>query len=234
MKVEIWSDVMCPFCYVGKKNFEEALVKLSFSDEIEVVWKSFQLDDSLPIEGLTMSTKEYLIKRKGMPEQQIEGMLQNLQAAGEAVGINFRQDIAVPVNTIRAHRLSHFAALKGKGNEMEEELFKAHFTLGENVGAIEVLSKLAKAIGLNEDEVRNFLLSDEQMNEVKQDIQEAKELGISGVPFFVVNRKYGISGAQPAEVFLEALTQTYQEDKPSLEMKGEDGSVSCGPEGCEI
>ncbi|MEC4115112.1 DsbA family oxidoreductase [Myroides pelagicus] len=234
MKVEIWSDVMCPFCFVGKKNFENALAQLPFKDKIEVEWKSFQLDPDLPVEGLDMSTKEYLANRKGMPEQQIQGMLDHLQQAGSAVGIEFNQDRSIPVNTIRAHRLSHYAQERGKGNEIEEALFFAHFTAGKNVGDIEVLASLAEQIGLNATEVKAFLATDEQVDEVTADITEAKALGISGVPFFVLDRKYGISGAQPTEAFVEALTQAFHESQPQFEMKGNTDADACGPEGCEI
>lgn len=233
MKVEIWSDIMCPFCYVGKKNFENALAQLPFKDTIEVEWKSFQLDPTLPEKGLTESTKEYLVKRKGMPEQQIEGMLAHLQSVGNEVGIDFRQDIAIPVNTFKAHRLSHFAQAKGKGNEIEEALFKTHFTEGKNIGNDEVLLNLIEAIGLDRQEAQQLLDSETFKDEVKADIAEAGELGISGVPFFVIDRKYGISGAQPSTAFVDALTQSYQENKQSFEMKGDTDNV-CGPEGCEI
>ncbi|MGG5577300.1 DsbA family oxidoreductase [Myroides sp. C15-4] len=234
MKVEIWSDVMCPFCYVGKKHFENALEQLPFKDKIEVEWKSFQLDPTLPVEGASESTVEYLVKRKGMPKEQIEGMMNHLQQAGAAVGIDFRQDIAIPVNTFRAHRLIHFAQQHGKGNEMEEALFFAHFTAGKNVGDLEVLTALATEIGLNKEEVVALLQSETQTQEVRNDIDEAQALGISGVPFFVVDRKYGISGAQPIDTFAEALTQAFEESQPKFEMKGDQDANACGPEGCEI
>ncbi|MGQ8867483.1 DsbA family oxidoreductase [Myroides sp. TSA_177.3] len=234
MKVEIWSDVMCPFCYVGKKHFENALAQLPFKDKIEVEWKSFQLDPTLPVEGASESTLDYLVKRKGMPKEQIEGMMHHLDQSGAAVGIEFRQDIAIPVNTFRAHRLIHLAQSHGKGNEMEEALFFAHFTAGKNVGDLEVLTDLATSIGLNKEEVVALLQSDEQTQEVKNDIEEAQALGISGVPFFVVDRKYGISGAQPIDTFAEALTQAYEESQPKFEMKGDQDAKACGPDGCEI
>ncbi|QQU02712.1 DsbA family oxidoreductase [Myroides odoratus] len=234
MKVEIWSDVMCPFCYVGKKHFENALAQLPFKDKIEVEWKSFQLDPTLPVEGASESTLDYLVKRKGMPKEQIEGMMHHLDQSGAAVGIEFRQDIAIPVNTFRAHRLIHLAQSHGKGNEMEEALFFAHFTAGKNVGDLEVLTDLATSIGLNKEEVVALLQSEEQTQEVKNDIEEAQALGISGVPFFVVDRKYGISGAQPIDTFAEALTQAYEESQPKFEMKGNQDANACGPDGCEI
>lgn len=146
MKVEIWSDVVCPFCYIGKKHFERALEQLSFKDKIKTEWKSFQLDPSLPKEGLSVSTTEYLVKHKGMPAQQIDDMLEYLKQKGADVGIDFRQEISIQANTFRAHRLIHFAQSKGKGNEIEEALFSAHFTEGKNVGDIEVLTELAENI----------------------------------------------------------------------------------------
>ncbi|MBB1148986.1 DsbA family oxidoreductase [Myroides sp. NP-2] len=234
MKVEIWSDVMCPFCYVGKKHFENAVEQLPFKDKIEVEWKSFQLDPTLPVEGASESTLEYLVKRKGMPKEQIEGMMDHLQQAGSAVGINFRQDIAIPVNTFRSHRLIHFAQQHGKGNEMKEVLFFAHFTEGKNIGDIEVLTTLATEIGLPKEEVLALLQSEDQTQEVRNDIEEAQTLGISGVPFFVIDRKYGISGAQPIDTLAEALTQAFEESQPKFEMKGDQDAKACGPDGCEV
>ena len=234
MKVEIWSDVMCPFCYVGKKNFESALAQLPFKDKIEVEWKSFQLDPDLPAEGLQQSTKSYLAERKGMPIEQIEGMMNHLDQAGKEVGITFNQEQSIPVNTLAAHRLIHFAQERGKGSDMEEVLFKAHFTDGANVGNSEVLAGLASSIGLNKQEVLDFLQTDGALSAVEHDITEARNLGVSGVPFFVLDRKYGVSGAQPIETFVGALTQAYEEAQPIFEMKGDPNAGACGPEGCEI
>ncbi len=234
MKVEIWSDVMCPFCYVGKKNFENALAQLPFKDKIDVEWKSFQLDPDLPEEGLSESVATYLAKRKGMPEQQIQGMIEHLKNAGQEVGIDFRQDISIPVNTLKAHRLSQFAKSKGKGNEIEEVLFKAYFTEGKNVGNDEELLAIIEEIGLDKEEVKQFLATNDLLTEVQTDIAEASALGITGVPFFVIDRKYGISGAQPSDVFVDAITQAFQESQPKFEMKGNDDANLCGPDGCEV
>lgn len=234
MKVEIWSDVMCPFCYVGKKNFENALAQLPFKDKVEVEWKSFQLDPDLPEEGLSESVSTYLAKRKGMPKEQIDGMLEHLKNVGQEVGIDFKQDISIPVNTLKAHRLSHFAQAQGKGNEIEEALFKAHFTEGKNVGNDDVLLSIIEEIGLDKEQAKQFLATNDMLNDVQADIEEANALGISGVPFFVIDRKYGVSGAQPSDVFVDAITQAFQENQPKFEMKGNNDVNSCGPEGCEI
>lgn len=233
MKVEIWSDIMCPFCYIGKKHFEKALEQLAFANEIDVEWKGFQLDSSLPVKSSGESTKSYLVKRKGMPESQVEGMFAHLEQAGQKAGIVFRQDISIPVNTFRAHRLVHLAQKEGKGNEMEENLFKAHFTEGKDVGEIEVLSELAMQIGMDREAVASFLAGEGQSEEVQNDIQEAQNLGISGVPFFVIDRKYAVSGAQPVEAFVNALNEAHEKSKPNLEVKGNTDSATCGMDGCD-
>jgi len=234
MNVEIWSDVMCPFCYIGKKHFEAALAQLDFKDQINVTWKSFQLDPTLPTAGTDTSTAEYLEKRKGLPRAQIDAMLAHLKQSGAQAGITFNQDKAIPANTFRAHRLIHFAQQQGKGNEMEEALFQAHFTDGKNVGDPEVLAALAESIGLDKKEVLDFLQTGAATEAVNKDIQEAQQLGISGVPFFVLDRKYAVSGAQPVESFVAALTQTYEESQPKLEMKGNPNADACGPDGCAL
>ena len=231
MKVEIWSDIVCPFCYVGKRHLELALEQLPFKNEIEVIWKSYQLDPNLPVEGLNMSKKEYLVKNKGYSLEQVEGMMQHLENAGKAVGIDFNHDTLVPVNTLQAHRLTHFAQERGKGNEMEEALFYAHFTAGENVGNKEVLTRLATSIGFEKTEVEAFLVSDQALEAVQEDFEVAKGLGISGVPFFVLNQKYGVSGAQPIEAFVEALTQAFNEKKEIINIST--AGNSCGIDGTE-
>lgn len=234
MNVEIWSDVMCPFCFIGKKHFEAALAQVPFKDQINVTWKSFQLDPTLPVTGATLSAAEYLAQKKGFPKEQVAAMQAQLTQSGKASGIDFRWDTSIPANTFRAHRLIHFAQQKGKGNDLEEALFQAHFTDGKNVGDIETLASLAAGIGLDKKEVTDFLHSDAESEAVKRDIQEAQELGVNGVPFFVLDRKYAVSGAQPIEAFVEALTQTYQESQPKFATKGDPDAGACGPDGCVL
>ncbi len=207
MKIEIWSDVICPFCYLGKKHLEIALNEFSFQDNIVIEWKSFQLNPSLPSEGLDISTEEYLVQRKGMPHQQVQAMMEHLQQSGNKVGIDFRQDISIQANTFKAHRLIHYAQHSNMGSDMEEALFKAHFSQGKNIGKDEVLIDLAVSIGLERDAVSNFIKSNDLYDEVIKDINEARELGISGVPFFVIDREYAISGAQPVEIFINTLRE---------------------------
>lgn len=234
MKVEIWSDIACPFCYIGKKHFETALNALEFKDNITVEWKSFQLDPSIPESGLNMTSAEYLEKHKGYPKTQLDSMFEHLKNQGKTVGIDFRNDLAIPANTFRAHRLIHLAKSVGKANEMEEALFYAHFTAGEDVNDIPTLTKLATDLGLDAKEVEEVLTTEQLAEAVKKDIIEASQLKIQGVPFFVIDRKYGISGAQPVSVFKQSLTQAYQEHSPQFEMKGNTENNACGPDNCEI
>lgn len=232
MKIEIWSDVMCPFCYIGKKNFEQALEKLPFKEEVEVEWKSFQLDPTLePSE--TKTTAEYFREKKGFPEEQAKQMTAQVIQMGKASGIDFNFEQALITNTFPAHKLLHLAKKHGKSSEMEEELFKAHFLNGENIGNIEVLSDLAQNIGVSKEEALQTLRSDEFDDHVSQDIQEARNNGVSGVPFFILNGKYSVSGAQPSQVFEEALTQTYNETVKPFKGSGST-DLSCDTDGCSI
>lgn len=232
MKIEIWSDVMCPFCYIGKKNFEQALEKLPFKNEVEVEWKSFQLDPTLVI-GETKTTAEYFREKKGFPEEQAKQMTAQVTQMGKASGIDFNFEKALITNTFPAHKILHLAKKHGKSSEMEEELFKAHFLDGENVGSVEVLSNLAKKLGINKNEALQTLNSEEFDNEVNQDVTEGRNNGVTGVPFFILNGKYAVSGAQPAELFEEALTQTYNETVKPFK-SSIDSDLSCDTDGCSI
>lgn len=232
MKVEIWSDVMCPFCYIGKNNFEKALEKLPFKDEIEVEWKSFQLDPTLN-PGETKTTFEYFKEKKGVSEPQAKQMTEQVSKMGSIAGIHFNFDKAIITNTFSAHKLLHLAKKYDKANEMEEALFIAHFIDGKNVGDISILVDIAGSLGINTDEARKALTSEEFDHEVENDFSEAKNHGISGVPFFILNGKYAVSGAQPVEFFAGALQQTYDETvSPLKNLSGDDNS--CGTDGCSI
>ncbi|MFZ4928393.1 DsbA family oxidoreductase [Chryseobacterium sp. Mn2064] len=233
MKIEIWSDVMCPFCYIGKNNFEQALEKLPFKGEVEVEWKSFQLDPTLDPKE-TKNTIEYFREKKGFPEAQATQMLSQVTQMGKGAGIDFNFDTALITNTFSAHRLLHLAKKHQKSNEMEEALFIAHFIDGKNVGDTEVLVSLAENLGIDREEAIQAVTSDQLDYEVNQDIMEARNNGVSGVPFFVLNGKYAVSGAQPVEVFENALQQTYKETvSPFKDLSGESGA-SCDADGCSI
>lgn len=233
MKIEIWSDVMCPFCYIGKHNFEQALEKLPFKNEVEVEWKSFQLDPTLDAEK-PQNTIEYFKEKKGFPAEQASQMIGQVAGMGKASGIDFNFEKALIINTFTAHKLLHLAKKHGKSSEMEEALFKAHFIDGKNVGDQEVLVSLAESLGIDKDEARQAITSDEFNDGINQDIQGAQNNGISSVPFFVLNGKYAVSGAQPAEVFAEALHQTYKETVSPFKDLSQNGGASCDTDGCSI
>src|SRR5690554_3565600 len=159
MKIEIWSDVMCPFCYIGKRNFEAALEKFNESDQVEVIWKSYQLDPSIP-EVAQESQHDYLVKSKGMSDAQVKGMLDNVTRMAKQAGLEYHMDRAVMVNSFKAHRLIQLAKEKGLGNEAEESLFRAFFTDGLNVADTDTLIRLGKEIGLDEESIRGALEDD--------------------------------------------------------------------------
>lgn len=214
MKVEIWSDIMCPFCYIGKRNFENALAKFTDKESVEVEWKSFQLDPSIP-EVAQENQIDYLVKRKGMAREQVETMLGQVTEMAQQVGLEYHLDQAVMVNSEKAHCLIQFAKTKNLSDAMEERLFRAYFTEGKNVADTETLVQLGTDIGLDKDELLTALADDTYRHEMRQDIQEAQNLGIQGVPFFVFDRKYGVSGAQPEDAFLETLTTAFADWRKS-------------------
>ena len=232
MKVEIWSDVMCPFCYIGKNNFEKALENLPFKDQIEVEWKSFQLDPVLDPKE-TKTTFEYFKEKKNFPEAQAQQMIGQVTQMGKGAGIDFQFDKALITNTFSAHKLLHLAKKYNKSNEMEEALFIAHFIDGKNVGDLETLISLAGSLGIDKEEVKNILTSEEFDYDVNQDILEARNNGITGVPFFILNGKYAVSGAQPVELFANALQQTYDETVTPFKNLS-NGENSCDADGCSI
>lgn len=214
MKIEIWSDVICPFCYIGKQNFETALEQFADQKSIEVIWKSFQLDPTLP-EVAAESYADYLVKRKGMALEQVNGMLANVTAMASHAGLDYQLDQSIIVNSLKAHQLIQFAKSKNLGNEAEERLFKAFFTEGKNIADSETLIQLGKDFGLDVSELKANLEDEKYKYEIAQDIQEAQNIGVTGVPFFVFDRKYAVSGAQPAEAFLETLNRSFTEWKKS-------------------
>lgn len=235
MKVEIWSDVMCPFCYIGKRNFENALAQFADKENIEIEWKSYQLDPSMP-EVAAESQEDYLVKHKGMSREQVRGMLANVTEMAKQAGLDYHLDKSVMVNSQKAHQLIQFAKTKNLGDQIEERLFKAFFTEGKNVADIETLTQLGKEVGLDEKELQVAFTDDQYLYQMKQDIQEGANLGVKGVPFFVFDRKYGVSGAQPAEAFLETLSKSFdewREKNPEVKLQMTQGQ-SCDINGnCE-
>lgn len=232
MKIEIWSDVMCPFCYIGKRNFETALEQFSNKNGIEVEWKSFQLDPSLP-EVQDSNYTDYLMVSKGLGRPQVEGMLNNVTQMAKGVGLEYDFDRAVMVNSFKAHRVLQLAKMRGLGDAAEERLFRAFFTEGRNIADDDTLLELGKETGLNETEIRSSLSDERYSDMVKQDIQEARAIGVTGVPFFVFNRKYAVSGAQPPQAFLQTLEKAYaewREANPEIKIEVTKGQ-SCSIDG---
>lgn len=235
MKVEIWSDIMCPFCYIGKRNSETALAQFEEAKQIEIEWKSFQLDPSLP-EVATDNHEEYLAKRKGFPVEQVKDMLQNVTNTAKQAGLDFHLEDSVIVNSFNAHRLIQFAKTKGLGDEAEERFFKAYFTEGKDMANLETLTILGKEIGLDEKELQTAFTDNQYAEKVNRDIEEARAIGVTGVPFFVFDRKYAVSGAQPPQAFLQALEKSFgewQQENPKTKLDISQGE-SCDMDGnCE-
>ncbi|MBZ9630270.1 DsbA family oxidoreductase [Salegentibacter sp. LM13S] len=230
MKVKIWSDVRCPFCYIGKKKFEAALAKFPQNNQVEIDWKSYQLDPNLKTDP-NLSTLEYFVKAKGVSEAQAKEMFSSATNMAAEVGLKFNLETSVTANSFMAHRLIQLAKSKALGNEIEEALFKAHFEESKNIDDSEVLQEIGTSVGMKADEVKNTLESDAFSYEVKQDEMEARNIGVRGVPFFVVDDKYAISGAQPLEAFLQAMEKAWDEFKPKKdELKVSEGD-SCSIDG---
>ena len=210
MKIEIWGDVMCPFCYIGKRNFETAMAQFADKEDIEIIWKSYQLDPTIP-EVANETYEDYLVKRKGISLEQAKSTLANVTQSAKQAGLDYHFDKALMVNSLKAHQLIQFAKTKNLGNEAEERLFKAFFTEGKNIADITTLTQLGKEIGLDEQELQVAFTDEKYAQLVKNDIQEAQQIGVSGVPFFVIDRKYAVSGAQPPQAFLETLEKSFAE-----------------------
>src|SRR5688572_6849426 len=231
LKVEIWSDVVCPFCYIGKRRFEHALEKFPNREAVEIEWRSFQLDPEVkPVPG--MSINEYLAKRKGVSVAEGKQMNDYMAEMAKEVGLHYDFDKAVVTNTTNAHQLIHLAKKHNLGDAAEERFFAAYYTEGKDLNDPETLIALAKEIGLPEAESREVLQNDKYKEAVVQDQYEAAQVGARGVPFFVLNNKYAVSGAQPTEVFLQALNQVWQESaKPQPLPGAENDPNTCGLDG---
>jgi predicted DsbA family dithiol-disulfide isomerase len=210
MKVEIWSDVMCPFCYIGKRRFEKALAQFEHKDQVEVEWKSFQLNPFLKTNP-SITTSEHLANEKGWTKEYTDEMTEYVSDMAKAEGLNYQLDKAVVANSMNAHRLSHLAKKYNKQDALEEILFKAYFEEAKNTDDEQVLTDLGLALDLPIDEIKELFTTTIYTKEVKQDIQEAQEIGVKGVPFFVFDRKYGVSGAQESNAFLETLIKSFSE-----------------------
>jgi len=228
MNINIWSDVRCPFCYIGKRTFEIVLEKFPHKDEVKVAWHSFELDPNLETKT-DVNAINYISEIKGISHEQAEGMHQQVTQVAKEIGLDSNFEKSIVANSFNAHRLIQLAKSHGLDSEAEEQLFKAHFIEGKNIDDNESLAQIGKAVGLNENEVKEMLTSDSFSSEVKQDETQAQSIGINGVPFFVLNDKYAVSGAQSPDVFLQALNQARnefeQEKQPLIITEGESCAV---------
>ncbi len=234
MKVEIWSDVVCPWCYIGKRRFEAALAGFAHRDAVEVVWRSFQLDAQAPVEG-TEPVNAVLAQKYGISRQQAAAMSAQVSALAAADGLEYHLDQAQRSNTFAAHRLIHYAAAHDCQDAMKERLLRAYFTEGAAVGDPATLVRLATEVGLPTEEAHAVVAGTAYAAEVRADEQRAQALGIRGVPFFVLDDKYAVSGAQPAEVFRQALEQAWSATQPRIVLgRPADEAVVCDEDGCVI
>ncbi len=216
IKVDIWSDVQCPWCYIGKRKFEAGVAASGI--EVEVEYHSFELAPDTPVD-FEGTTADYLSQRKGMPLSQVNQMMERVTATATSVGLDYDFDRVHQTNTVISHELLHFAKSKGRQLEMKERLLKAYFVNGEHVGRIADLVEIAAELGFDRDEVTEALASHRFLPDVKADVALAQEYGINGVPFFVIDGKYGVSGAQEAEAFASVLTQVAAERAANAELE---------------
>src|SRR6476619_2470602 len=237
MRIEIWSDVVCPWCYIGKRRLETALAEFEHRDEVEVVYRSFELDPTAPHHGHEATTG-VLARKYGRTEDEMRQLQEQLTQVAAEEGLAFRLFDNVHTNTIDAHRLLHLAleaggpALQG---DLKEELLAAYFVRAEDVGDHDVLAAAAATVCLDEVAVREVLAGDAHDEAVRADIEQARAYGATGVPFFVVDSRYGVSGAQPAAAFTQVLERAWGDAHPVLEsVVTSDGGEVCGPDGCAI
>jgi predicted DsbA family dithiol-disulfide isomerase len=232
MRVEVWSDVVCPWCYIGKRNLEAALAGFEHADDVEVVWRSFELDPGAPTrrEGPYV---ERLARKYRTTVDEAQAMIDRMTAAGAAVGLDLRFDIAQPGSTFDAHRLLHLAAERGLQGDLKERLLRATFTEGEPIGEHDALVRLAADVGLDAGEVRVVLASDAHADAVRAEEAEAATLDIAGVPFFVVDRAFGISGAHPPEALRRILAKAWARSHPPALVVGDGGAApACEGDAC--
>ncbi|RPD42039.1 DsbA family oxidoreductase [Chitinophaga barathri] len=230
MKIDIWSDVACPFCYIGKRHLEAALEQFPHNKDVQVTWHSFELDPSAKTDS-DEDHYQLLANKYGMSREQAVANTERVAASGKAAGLEFDFDNVKHTNTFNAHRLIQLAHKEGKQDEMEERLFKAYFTEGKHIGDAATLQALAAEAGLDASPLLN---SSVFTDEVRKDEAEARSLNIRGVPFFVFDMKYAVSGAQPVEVFTQTLEKVWEENHPkNITPLGNEGGV-CEDGSCTV
>lgn len=237
MRIDIWSDVVCPWCYIGKRRLERALAGFPHADEVEVVWHSYELDPSAPTRPTELVSDALGRKYGGGPDAGRQ-MVRQVEGVAAEEGLAFRHADALHANTRAAHRLLHLALAEGGPalqGALKEALLAAYFVDARNVADADVLTAVATGVGLDEARVRAVLAGREYDDEVDADIDRARAYGAGGVPFYVVDGKYGVSGAQPSDVFARVLDQAWSASHPSVTMvAGAEGADACGPDGCAI
>lgn len=233
MQVEIWSDVMCPWCAVGKARFEAALAAFPHRDAVDIVWRSFELDPDAP-EEKEGDYAQLLADKYGTPRPEAQVMIDRMTQTAADVGLDFRFDRVRPGNTFDAHRLLHLAADRGIQHEVKERFLTAYLTDGEAVGRGDVLQRIATEAGLDEVEVKEVLAGDAYADAVRSDERTAAELGIRGVPFFVFDRTFALSGAQPSEVMTQALNQAWEAANPLTVLGETSDGDGCSDGSCAV
>jgi predicted DsbA family dithiol-disulfide isomerase len=232
LKIDIWSDVVCPWCYVGKRRFESALAEFEHRPDVEIRWRSFELDPSAPAVRQGDGAQR-LADKYGMSRAQAIALNATMTERASAEGLEFNLDAAQSGNTFDAHRLLHLAADRGIQDQLKERFMRGYFTEGAAVGEHETLTRLAVDAGLEEAEVRDVLSSDAYAADVRADEEQAAAYGISGVPFFVIDEQLGVSGAQPAELLLSAMRQAWTTSHP-LTMVTTAADQSCEGDACAV
>jgi len=234
MKIEVWSDYVCPFCYIGKRQLEKAIKNSGYEGQIDVEFKSFLLDPTTPIDT-EESIYTSLARKYNMSEQEAKNMTLNVASRAKEVGLDYNFDDMKTANTTAAHRLAKLAAEQGKAEIYNERLMKAYFLEGEAIGHYDVLKRLAKEAELDMEAVQRVLESNQYEEAIEQDIYEAQQIGVRGVPFFVFANKYGVSGAQPQSLFEQTIEKAASEVglKKQIEVIGQDAAI-CSDGQCEV
>ncbi len=236
MKIEVWSDFVCPFCYIGKRRLEMALDQFGHKNEVDVDYKAFQLDPTAPAHT-DQSIYQALAQKFGTTEDQVKQMNQGLIEQASEIGLTYNYDTMKPTNTFDAHRLAKYAKTLGKEKELTEVLMKAYFTDSLNVGDHETLAHLAEQVGIERTDALDVLVDESAYADaVRSEQGTAHEIGVTGVPFFLINQKYAISGAQPLETFIGALEKIWEEDhpKPQFINLSQNADAMCTDDSCVI
>jgi predicted DsbA family dithiol-disulfide isomerase len=231
MRIDIWSDVVCPWCYIGKRRLERVLAEFPHHDEVEVVYHSFQLDPTAPVEPVE-TAREMVVRRYRMTPEQAAEMQRHVASVAADEGMHWQHSEAPYANTRDAHRLLHLARELGRQADLKEALMNAYFAERRNLADHAELRKIAVGAGLEESRVEEVLTGTRFDDEVEDDIQQAAAYGATGVPFFVVDGRYGISGAQPEELFRDVIERAWGDSHPAIEVVA--AAETCGPDGCAI